>query len=271
MKNASGKVFLVGAGPGDPGLLTLKGKRCLEDADVVLYDQLVNPELLKHARHAELINVGKRARRHGVDQRTIEALLVHHGRAGKRVVRLKGGDPFVFGRGGEEAEALSRAGLPYEIVPGISSAMAAPAYAGMPVTHRGYASSVAIVSGHSSAEAKARIDWTRLANGVDTLVILMGVKNLAHIMNCLLEAGCEPERPAAIIASASYPTQRTVTGTVGTITQVVARCPVRSPAVIVIGNVVRLGETLAWYEKFVAAGSAGRWIGELPSKWALAV
>lgn len=251
MKKTSGKIFLVGAGPGDPDLLTLKGQRCLEEADVVLYDQLVNPELLNHARRAELIYVGKQARKRGVDQRTIEALLVHYARQGKRVVRLKGGDPFVFGRGGEEAEALRRAGLLYEIIPGISSAIAAPAYAGMPVTHRACASSVAIVSGHRSSETKSKVDWGALANGVDTLIILMGVKNLAHIMNCLLEAKCEPERPAAIVASATYPSQRTVTGTVGTIARLAARCPIHPPAVIVVGEVVRLSERLRWYERLV--------------------
>lgn len=258
MKNTSGKVFLVGAGPGDPDLLTLKGKRCLEEADVVLYDQLVNPELLNHARRAELIYVGKQARKHGIDQRTIEALLIHYAREGKRVVRLKGGDPFVFGRGGEEAEALRGAGLPYEIVPGISSALAAPAYAGMPVTHRGCASSVAIVSGYRSSETKSKVDWGALAHGVDTLIILMGVKNLADVMNCLLGAGCEPERPAAIVASATYPSQRTVTGTVGTITQLAARHPIHAPAIILVGDVVRLGERLRWYESAVARGAANR-------------
>ncbi len=247
MKNTLGRVFLVGAGPGDPDLLTLKGKRCLEEADVVLYDRLVNPELLNHARRAELIYVGKQARKHGIDQRTIEALLIHYAREGKQVVRLKGGDPFVFGRGGEEAEALSRAGLPYDIVPGISSAIAAPAYAGMPVTHRGCASSVAIVSGYRSAETKSQVDWRVLANGVDTLVILMGVKRIAHIMKSLLEAGCEAERPAAIVACATYPSQRTVTGTVGTIRQLTARHPIQPPAVIIVGDVVRLHERLKWY------------------------
>lgn len=251
MKKTSGKVFLVGAGPGDPDLLTLKGKRCLEEADVVLYDQLVNPELLNHARGAELIYVGKQAAKQGVDQRTIEALLVHYARQGKRVVRLKGGDPFVFGRGGEEAEALRGAGLLYEIVPGISSAIAAPAYADIPVTHRACASSVAIVSGYRSSETKRKVDWGALAKGVDTLIILMGVKNLAHIMNCLLEAECEAERPAAIVASATYRSQRTVTGTVGTIAQLAARVRIHSPAVIVVGEIVRLGAQLSWYEKLL--------------------
>jgi uroporphyrin-III C-methyltransferase len=157
----------------------------------------------------------------------------------------------VFGRGGEEAEALTRAGLLYEIVPGISSAIAAPAYAGVPVTHRACASSVAIISGYRSSEAKSKVDWGALAHGVDTLIILMGVKNLAHIMNCLLQAGCEPERPAAIVASATYPSQRTVTGSVGTIAPLVARYPIDPPAVIVVGEVVRLGERLRWYERLL--------------------
>jgi uroporphyrin-III C-methyltransferase len=249
MKKTLGKVFLVGPGPGDPELLTLKGKRCLEPADVVLYDQLVNPELLNHARRAEWIYVGKQAGKHGIDQKTIEALMLHYAREGKRVVRVKRGDPFVFGRGGEEAEALKRTGLPFEIVPGISSALAAPAYAGMPVTHRACASSVAIVSGYRSAEAKSTLDWGALVNGVDTLIILMGVKNLAHIMTCLLRAECEPERPVAIIASATCPSQRTIIGTVGTIVQLAARCRIYPPAVIVVGDVVRFGSQLSWHEK----------------------
>ncbi len=244
----------------------------------MLYDHLVNPELLNYARRAELIYVGKQARKQGVDQRTIEALLVYYAREGKRVVRLKGGDPFVFGRGGEEAEALRRVGIPYEIVPGISSAIAAPAYAGIPVTHRGCASSVAIVSGYSSSETRSTVDWGALVNGVDTLVILMGVKSLAQVMKSLLDAGCEPEKPVAIIASASYPSQRTVTGTVGTITQLAARDPIHPPAVIVVGEVVGLGEKLGWYEGFLTVGgdrpAAERfensgWRTDLPSKQAV--
>jgi uroporphyrin-III C-methyltransferase len=248
MKKASGKVFLVGAGPGDPDLLTLKGKRCLEEADVVLYDQLINPELLDHARRAELIYAGKQARKRGIDQSTIEALLLHYARAGKCVVRLKGGDPFVFGRGGEEAEALTRAGIPYEIVPGISSAIAAPAYAGIPVTHRAHASSIAIVSGYQSSETSGKADWSALVNGADTLVILMGLENLAEIMDRLLAAGCQAERPAAVIASATYPYQRIVTGTVGTVGQLVASRSIQPPAVTVVGEVVKLSGMLAWYE-----------------------
>ncbi len=252
MKNTSGNVFLVGAGPGDPDLLTLKGKKCLEGADVVLYDHLVNPALLDHARRAELIYVGKQARKQRIDQRAIEALLVHYAREGKRVVRLKGGDPFVFGRGGEEAEALRRARIPYEIVPGISSAIAAPAYAGIPVTHRGDASSVAIISGHCSSETRNHVNWNALARGVDTLVIMMGLGKLPEIMNCLIEAGCDPERPAAIVACATYTFQKTITGTVATICGLVERDPVQGPAVIVVGEVVRLAERLKWYANSVA-------------------
>ncbi len=245
--NPPGKVYLVGAGPGDPELLTLKGKRCLEAADVILFDELADRDLLEFAvSDAELIYVGKRPGQHCADQREIEALLIHHARAGKCVVRLKGGDPFVFGRGGEETQALRAAGVPFEIVPGISSAIAAPAYAGIPLTHRNCASSFAVVTGHSSGAGKVK--WGELARSVDTLVILMGLHNLAAIMDELCAGGCEPERPAALIQSGTTNRQRTLLATVRTIGAVAAAANFESPALIVVGEVVKFGEILGWFE-----------------------
>ena len=245
-----GKVYLVGAGPGDPDLLTLKGKNCLERAEVVLYDRLVSAELLEHAApSAELIYVGKQAGKHCVNQREIEQLLVRKAREGKLVVRLKGGDPFVFGRGGEEAAALKRARVPYEIVPGVSSAIAAPASAGIPVTHRSCASSVAIVTGHETSKGSDQVKWSDLVRSVDTLVILMGLHNLKQIMNRLLESGCDPQRPVALVHAATRPSQKSLFGTVQTIADLADRAKFESPTVIVIGEVVRLGWELHWVKK----------------------
>ena len=247
-----GKVYLVGAGPGDPDLLTLKGKKCLEQAHAIFYDQLVSDELLKHAAEsAELIYVGKQGGKHCADQRAIEELLVRKAREGKTVVRLKGGDPFVFGRGGEEAAALKRAGIPYEIVPGVSSAIAAPAYAGIPVTHRSCASSVAIVTGHEALNNRGQVKWDKLARSVDTLVILMGLRNLRKIMHRLLEGGCEPHRPVALIHCATQPSQKSLLGTVQTIADLADQAKFQSPTVIVVGEVVRLGRELHWVNEAV--------------------
>jgi len=250
--NILGKVFLVGAGPGDPDLLTLKGKRCLEAADVILCDQLVNGELLEFAHaDAELIYVGKRAGKHCVEQRDIEALLIQKAREGKNVVRLKGGDPFVFGRGGEEAQALSAAGIPYEIVPGVSSAIAAPAYAGIPVTHRSCASSLAIVTGHKASNGCGEVKWRDLARSVDTIVILMGLQNIREIMRQLLKGGCEPGRPVALIQSGTRPSQRTLVATVATIADLVEAAGFKSPTLIVVGEVVNIRRRLQWHESIV--------------------
>ena len=241
-----GKVYLVGAGPGDPELLTLKGKRCLEMADVILFDELANHELLEFTdANAELVYVGKQPGKHCADQREIEALLITHARQGKTVVRLKGGDPFVFGRGGEEALSLRHAGIPFEIVPGISSALAAPAYAGIPVTHRGFASSFAVVTGHSASNNAT--DWEGLIRSVDTLVILMGLSNLTAIMDRLLESGCEADRPVALIQSGTRRRQNVVAGTVGTIAARARQANLRSPVTIVVGAVVGLAEQLDWF------------------------
>jgi uroporphyrin-III C-methyltransferase len=250
--NSLGKVYLVGAGPGDPELITLKGKRCLETADVILFDELANSELLEFAASdTELIYVGKKPGKHCADQREIEALLIRHARRGQCVVRLKGGDPFVFGRGGEEALALRAAGVSFEIVPGISSAIAAPAYAGIPVTHRLCASSFAVVTGHSAGASKVK--WGELARSVDTLVILMGLHNLAAIMAELRAGGCDPERPVALIQSGTTNGQRVLCATVRTIGALAAAANFQSPAIIVVGEVAKLGEKLSWFEPAVKA------------------
>ncbi len=194
------KVYLVGAGPGDPGLMTVRGLQLLRAAQVVVYDQLVNPVLLEEVTvKAERIFVGKQAGKHCIAQSEINAVLIGYASAGIDVVRLKGGDPFVFGRGGEEAEALADAGIPFEIVPGVSSAVAVPAYAGIPLTHRDYASSFAVVTGHEALKTKSSVDWSKLATAVDTLVILMGLHNLPAIAAKLRANGCPEETPVAVI------------------------------------------------------------------------
>jgi uroporphyrinogen III methyltransferase / synthase len=245
--NNNGIVYLVGAGPGDPGLITVKGMECLERADVVVYDRLANPSLLGFAAQAVWLDVGKQPDHHKVTQTKINQILVEHASRGKVVVRLKGGDPFVFGRGGEEAAALAEAGIPFEIVPGVTSAIAAPAYAGIPVTHRDQACSVAFITGHrANNNPDCAIDWKRLADGADTLVFLMGVHNLPEIVHQLLAGGRSPETPVALIEQGTLACQKTV---VGTLEDIVARgAQVKSPAIILVGEVVRLRQTLAWYE-----------------------
>lgn len=244
-----GIVYLIGAGPGDPELITVKGLRCVRSADVVLYDRLSSPELLKELRYdAEKIFVGKGPACHTMKQEEINALLISHARQGKRVVRLKGGDPFVFGRGGEEALALANANIPFEIVPGISSAISVPAYAGIPVTHRDYVSSVTIVTGHEGeSHGSASVNWEALAKTGGTLVILMGVKGLAHITQSLLTGGLAQTTAAAVIQEGTTSKQRLVTGTLSTIAEQATAAQVKSPAVIVIGSVVTLSNALAWY------------------------
>lgn len=242
---SNGIVYLVGAGPGDPGLITLRGLEVLQQAEVVVYDRLVNRSLLALASpEAEWINVGKRPDHHPIPQSEINALLIQYAAAGKRVVRLKGGDPFVFGRGGEEAQALVTAGYRFEIIPGVTSAIAGPAYAGIPVTHRDMACSAALVTGHR-ADCDAE-DWRRMAQAADTLVFLMGVKNLSRIVDQLIEGGRPPETPVALIEQATSPYQKTVTGTLA---DIVARAhEIHPPALIVVGEVVRLRDHLHWYE-----------------------
>jgi uroporphyrin-III C-methyltransferase len=240
-----GKVFLVGAGPGDPDLITLKAMRCLQKANVVLYDRLINPQLLSYAAGAKLIYIGKTVGGQFTRQRRIEQLMISHALAGRIVVRLKGGDPFIFGRGGEEAQALKRAGVRYEIVPGISSAIAAPAYAGIPLTYRGCASSAAIVTGHDVG----KVNWRELLSAVDTIVILMGSKNLPEIMSRLSEVGCDPHKPVALIQSGTNISQDKLDGTVATIVSLARQGRFRGATVIVVGEVVRLGKELEWFQK----------------------
>jgi len=248
--SACGKVFLVGAGPGDAELITLKGLRSLRKADVVVYDRLIGPELLDEVpSQAERVFVGKASGRHTIKQEEINALLIKHARQGRVVVRLKGGDPFVFGRGGEEALALAQAGIPFEIVPGISSAIAVPAYAGIPVTQRGLASSVTIVTGHEQAGCGSYdVNWEALATVGGTLVILMGVETLPKITQRLLNAGLHPDTPAAVIQQGTVPQQRVVTDTLVSIAERARTAKIGSPAVTVIGGVVALSELLTWFE-----------------------
>jgi len=241
-------VYLVGAGPGDPGLLTLRGMECLSQAEVVIYDRLANRSLLAHAGRAELFDVGKRPDCHPVPQASINALLVEKAQAGRIVVRLKGGDPFVFGRGGEEAAVLAEAGIPFEVVPGVTSAVAGPAYAGIPVTYRGMACSVAFITGHrADFAADPSGDWRRLANAADTLVFLMGMAHLPAIVEQLLAGGRPPDTPVAIIREATTASQQTVVGRLADIVERAAG--VGPPALIVVGEVVGLRDTLRWFDR----------------------
>jgi uroporphyrinogen III methyltransferase/synthase len=244
------RVYLVGAGPGDPELLTLKGLRCLQSADCVVYDSLVNTDLLRHAPPgAELIYVGKRGGNKSVSQEQINALLVEKASSGKIVARLKGGDPFVFGRGGEEAEALAKVGIPFEIVPGITSGYAAPAYAGIPVTHRDFSASLAFITGHEdSSKTESLIAWDRVATGIGTLVFFMGVANLPEIVRNLIRHGRSPETPIALIQWGTYPHQEVVSGTLATIVEQVHSGHLSSPAITIVGEVVRMREVLKWFE-----------------------
>ena len=246
-----GKVYLVGAGPGDPKLITLKGVECLQHADVVIYDLLVNVKILEHALpHAEKIYGGKMAGEQERQQTEINGLMVQHAKAGKTVVRLKGGDPFVFGRGGEEGLILAEAGIDFEIVPGISSAIAAPAYAGIPVTHRDYASSVAIVTGHSAAlGTDSPVRWEQLSTAADTLVVLMGIGHLRQITERLINYGRKPETPTALIHWGTTPQQETLEGTLADIAQKAESVGFRSPAAIVVGEVNSLRNELRWYDR----------------------
>jgi uroporphyrinogen III methyltransferase/synthase len=241
-----GKVFLVGAGPGDPNLLTLRAAELIATADVVAADALVAPEIMERIpKSAELIYVGKRSGALSVPQEETNRLLIERARQGKRVVRLKGGDPLVFGRGGEEAEELAAANIEFEIVPGISSAIAGPAYAGIPVTHRAHATSVTLVTGHESEETTG-VDWSALAQLNGTIVFLMGVANLPMIVRKLREHGTPATRPAAVVSKATTRQQQTVVGTLETIEQLADG--IATPALIIVGGVVSLHETINWFE-----------------------
>lgn len=246
-----GIVYLVGAGPGDPGLLTLRGRDCLQRADVVLYDGLVNPSLLRHtaARAIRTCRVSDGGQRR-LDQSEINQQLIDAARAGQVVVRLKGGDPFVFGRGSEEAAALADAGIPFEVVPGVTAAVAAGEYAGISLTHRDHASAVAFITGHEDpAKPSSSLDYNSLAGFSGTLVFYMGLDRLPRIAESLVAAGKSSETPVAVISQATLPRQRTVTGTLHTIAEQVARAKLRPPSLIVVGECVRQRARIAWFEK----------------------
>ena len=248
--STSGIVYIVGGGPGDPGLITVKGLECLRRADVILYDRLVASELLEEATpHAELIDVGKEPKRHTRSQDEINSLLIEKAREGKVVVRLKGGDPFVFGRGGEECQALAEAGVRYEVVPGISSAIAVPAYAGIPVTQRGVTTAFTVVAGHTGG-SDSDIDWDGIAR-IGTIVFLMGVEHLPEIVEKLVAYGRQPDTPAAIIQEGTTQNQFIITGMLEDIVEKAK--DVRPPAVLIVGEVVRLREQINW---FVPVGAA---------------
>lgn len=244
-----GFVSLVGAGPGDPDLLTLKALRTLQEADVIVYDRLVSPEIMRLSRtDAEKINAGKASSRHTLPQEEINQLLVRLAREGKKVVRLKGGDPFIFGRGGEEIETLMAEGIPFQIVPGVTAATGCAAYAGIPLTHRDHAQSVAFVTGHSREGLGSTVDWQKLVNPQQTLVVYMGLQALPQIRDQLIAHGCEPMMPAAIIEQGTTPHQRVVTGTLGDLYEKATEAGIESPALIIIGRVVELQQKLAWFQ-----------------------
>jgi uroporphyrinogen III methyltransferase/synthase len=248
-----GIVYLVGAGPGDPGLITLRGAELLASADIVVYDALANPQLLRHCPTAEKIYVGKQADRHSKTQEQINVLLIEHGRCGKRVVRLKGGDPFVFGRGGEECEALAAANVPFEVVPGITAAIAVPAYAGIPVTHRDFNSSFTFITGHEKEEsanlgAASDIDWTAIAK-LPCIAFYMGARSLPRICDKLMAGGMSSDTPAATIQWGTTPKQKTVVGTVSNLTQRAAEANIGPPAMTIVGKVVELRSTINWFER----------------------
>jgi uroporphyrinogen III methyltransferase/synthase len=250
-------VYLVGAGPGDVGLMTARAFATIRMADVIVYDRLIPPAALEWARPgAELVYVGKRGGGESTGQDAIERLLVEHGKRGRTVVRLKGGDPFVFGRGGEEAEALRAAGVPFEVVPGVTAGVGAAAYAGIPVTHRELSSAVAFVTGHEDPQKREPVlDWDALARFPGTLVVYMGVRQLEPITARLVAAGRDPDQPAAVIERGTTPRQRVVTGTIATIAARAAEEGIAAPALAVFGEVVEMGATLGWFDPGPLAGA----------------
>ncbi len=242
---SDGMVYIVGGGPGDPGLITVKGLASLRRADVVLYDRLASSELLDEApAHAEKIDVGKEPKKHRRSQADINELLIEKAREGKRVVRLKGGDPFVFGRGGEECQALAEAGIPYEVIPGVSSAIAVPAYAGIPVTQRGVTTAFTVVAGHTG-DSESDIDWAAISR-IGTIIFLMGVEHLPEIISKLIEQGRAIDTPAALIREGTTENQEVVTGTLGDIVE--KSKGIGPPAVLIVGEVVRLHEQIDWFD-----------------------
>ena len=245
-----GKVYLVGAGPGDGELITVKGLRCIKEADTLVYDYLANDILLKEAKMgAEIIYVGKKKGKHTFEQEEINKLLLKLVSKGKIVARLKGGDPFIFGRGSEEALYLKKNGIPFEIVPGITSALGVPAYAGIPITHRGLSSTLTVVTGHEDPKKGfSQVKWDRIASGFDTLIILMGMKNFSYIIKNLIKNGLSPEKDIAVIQWGSTPLQKTVVGKLKDIGDLAKKKGISSPSVIVIGDVVKLRNKLNWFE-----------------------
>jgi len=245
-----GKVNIVGAGPGDVDLITVKGMKAIQEADVILYDRLINNELLDYAKpDADLIYCGKLPNYHAMIQETTNHFLVKYAKQGKIVTRLKGGDPFVFGRGAEEAETLSEHGIAFEVVPGITSGIAASAYAGIPVTHREFSSSFAIVTGHMRDGKNDTIHWESLAKGIDTLAIYMGVGNLPYICEQLTKYGRSESTPVALIHWGTTEAQHTVTGTLSTIVGIARESEIKNPSMIIVGEVVKLREKIQWFEQ----------------------
>src|SRR5512133_1235254 len=246
-----GTVYLVGAGPGDTGLLTLRGAELLETADVVVYDALVNPDLLRFAPvTAEISYGGKRARDHSLPQEELNALLIKKASEGKTVVRLKGGDPYVFGRGAEEAEQLADAGIPFEVVPGVSSFVAVPNYAGVPLTHRDFCSKLTLITGHEDpAKEPASVNWEQVAKAPGTKVIMMGTDSIGQIAETLIGHGMEPATPVALVRWGTTGRQQSIEGTLANIATVAAEAKIGPPTVAVIGEVVTLRQKLNWFEK----------------------
>jgi uroporphyrinogen III methyltransferase/synthase len=256
MIKRKGKVYLIGAGPGDPGLITVKGFACLRGADVVIYDHLANEQFLDCLKEgAERIYVGKKGGNHTLSQEQINDLITAKAKEGKVVARLKGGDPFIFGRGGEEAEELAGAGIPFEIIPGVTSAIAVPAYAGIPLTHRDFTSTVAFVTGHEDpTKADSRIAWNKIATGAGTLVFLMGMGNLGKIVTELIKNGRSPETPVAVIRWGTLPEQHTTLGKLSDIAAIASAKKIRPPAIILVGEVVSLRQKLNWFESLPLFG-----------------
>ncbi len=247
----TGKVFLVGAGPGDPKLITIKGMEAINEADLIVYDYLANKSLLSHGKEgAEIVYVGKMGGRHTLSQEKINELIVKRAKEGKIVARLKGGDPFIFGRGGEEAEELAEAGIPFEIIPGVTAAIACPAYAGIPLTHRDYTSTVAFITGHEDpTKEDSSIAWEKISTGIGTLVFLMGMSNLSEIVKNLIRCGRDPKTPVALIRWGTRPDQRTVIGTLNDIIDKSKKYALAPPVIIVVGEVVNLRKKLNWFEE----------------------